>query len=218
MVKNLPTMQETQVWSLGPEGSLEKRMATLRQYSCLQNSLDRETWWVTVHGAPKSQIQQWLMLSYIYIFFLIFFFNKVYHRIFKTVPCAYTEGPYYFSLSFDPWISIQIVLVLAMLHILFPLIFTWPASLLFWSQFRCSGTSGTSSYTIQPKVVSWMPFFNSWQSLFIIWFLKIMCFYISLFVFGDKSIGQARQAYLWEQEPHVSCSLMRGLPSPLMNF
>ena len=28
MVKNLPAMQETQVWSLGWEDSLEKRMAT----------------------------------------------------------------------------------------------------------------------------------------------------------------------------------------------
>ena len=24
------------------------------QYSCLENSMDRETWWATVHGAPKS--------------------------------------------------------------------------------------------------------------------------------------------------------------------
>jgi len=28
MLKNLPTMQETQVWSLGQEDSLEKGMAT----------------------------------------------------------------------------------------------------------------------------------------------------------------------------------------------
>ena len=28
LVKNLPTMQETQVWSLGGEDSLEKEMAT----------------------------------------------------------------------------------------------------------------------------------------------------------------------------------------------
>jgi len=24
-------------------------------YSCLENSIDRGTWWVTVHGAAKSQ-------------------------------------------------------------------------------------------------------------------------------------------------------------------
>ena len=25
------------------------------QYSCLKNSMDREAWWVTVHGVAKSQ-------------------------------------------------------------------------------------------------------------------------------------------------------------------
>ena len=25
------------------------------QYSCLENSMDRETWWATVHGVTKSQ-------------------------------------------------------------------------------------------------------------------------------------------------------------------
>ena len=27
------------------------------QYSCLENSMDREGWWATVHGAAKSQTQ-----------------------------------------------------------------------------------------------------------------------------------------------------------------
>ena len=25
------------------------------QYSCLENSMDREAWWATVHGVAKSQ-------------------------------------------------------------------------------------------------------------------------------------------------------------------
>ena len=25
------------------------------QYSCLENPMDREAWWVTVHGVAKSQ-------------------------------------------------------------------------------------------------------------------------------------------------------------------
>ena len=29
------------------------------QYSCLENPMDREAWWVTVHGAAKS----WTQLS-----------------------------------------------------------------------------------------------------------------------------------------------------------
>ena len=55
MVKNLPTMQETQVWSLGLEDSLEKGMATQLQYSCWENSMDREAWWATVYGVTNSQ-------------------------------------------------------------------------------------------------------------------------------------------------------------------
>ena len=27
------------------------------QYSCLENSTDREAWWATVHGVAKSQTQ-----------------------------------------------------------------------------------------------------------------------------------------------------------------
>ena len=34
----------------------EKNSITL-QYSCLENSMDREAWWTTVHGATKSQIR-----------------------------------------------------------------------------------------------------------------------------------------------------------------
>ena len=37
MVKNLPKMQETQVWSLDLEDSLEEGLATPSQYSCLEN-------------------------------------------------------------------------------------------------------------------------------------------------------------------------------------
>ena len=28
---------------------------SLLQYSCLENSMDRETWWTTVHGVRKNQ-------------------------------------------------------------------------------------------------------------------------------------------------------------------
>ena len=27
------------------------------QYSCLENSMDREAWWATIHGVAKSQTQ-----------------------------------------------------------------------------------------------------------------------------------------------------------------
>ena len=54
MVKNPPAMQETWVQSLGWEDPLEKGMAT---YSCLENPIDRGTWWATIHGVAKSQTQ-----------------------------------------------------------------------------------------------------------------------------------------------------------------
>ena len=34
------------------------------QYSCLENSMDREAWWVMVHGVKKeSDTTEWLTLS-----------------------------------------------------------------------------------------------------------------------------------------------------------
>ena len=53
MVKNPPIMQETQIQSLGQEDPLEKGNGYPLQYSCLENSMDREAWWV--HGIAKSQ-------------------------------------------------------------------------------------------------------------------------------------------------------------------
>ena len=67
MVKNLPEIQETQVWSLGQKDLTWWRsswsdegndnQSTPCQYSCLENSMDRGTWWATVHGVPNSQSQ-----------------------------------------------------------------------------------------------------------------------------------------------------------------
>jgi len=34
-------------------------MATPLQYSCLEDSIDKEAWWVTVHGVTES----WTWLS-----------------------------------------------------------------------------------------------------------------------------------------------------------
>ena len=44
--------QELQVQSLGQEDPLEEEMAL--QYSCLENSMGRGAWWVTVHGVAKQ--------------------------------------------------------------------------------------------------------------------------------------------------------------------
>ena len=53
MVKRLPAMWETRVRSLGQEDPLGN--GNPLQYSCLENSMDGEAWWATVHGVAKSR-------------------------------------------------------------------------------------------------------------------------------------------------------------------
>ena len=57
MVKNLPAMQEMQVWSLGWENPLEKGMATHSNILAWRIPKDRGAWQATVHRAAKSQTQ-----------------------------------------------------------------------------------------------------------------------------------------------------------------
>ena len=54
-VKNLPAMQETWVQSLNQEDPLEKEMATHSSIPCLENPMDREAWWATVHRVAKGR-------------------------------------------------------------------------------------------------------------------------------------------------------------------
>ena len=39
----------------GSERSLGARHGNPLQYSCLENPMDRGTWWATVHGVTKSR-------------------------------------------------------------------------------------------------------------------------------------------------------------------
>ena len=41
--------------SLSQEDTLEKGVANLLQYSCLEDPMDRGAWWATVHWVVKSQ-------------------------------------------------------------------------------------------------------------------------------------------------------------------
>ena len=71
MVKNLPAVQETWVWSLSQEDSLKKWVAT--HSSILAPPMDRGAWWATVHGVTESDMTEWLALSllpYHILFFL----------------------------------------------------------------------------------------------------------------------------------------------------
>ena len=58
MVKNLPSMQETWVRSLGWEDSLEDGMGTHFTVLAWRIPVDREAWWATAHGVAKGQIQR----------------------------------------------------------------------------------------------------------------------------------------------------------------
>ena len=50
MVKNPPSMQKTQIQSLGQEDPLQKEMGNPLQCSRLEDSMNRGAWWATVHG------------------------------------------------------------------------------------------------------------------------------------------------------------------------
>ena len=52
-VKNLPAMHETWVQFLGQEKSPGEGNGNPFQYSCLENPMDREAWWATVHGVAR---------------------------------------------------------------------------------------------------------------------------------------------------------------------
>ena len=55
MVKNLPTMRETWVQSLGWEDPLEEGMATHSSILAWRILMDRGAWQATVHGVANSQ-------------------------------------------------------------------------------------------------------------------------------------------------------------------
>ena len=53
-VKNLPAMQETQVWSLGWEDPLEKGMTTHSSILAWRSPMDRGAWQAAVHGVARG--------------------------------------------------------------------------------------------------------------------------------------------------------------------
>ena len=59
MVKSLPAMRETRVWSLGGGRSLGEANGNPLHCSCLGNPMDGGAWQATVHGVTKN----WTQLS-----------------------------------------------------------------------------------------------------------------------------------------------------------
>ena len=64
MVKNLPAMQETQIWSLGGEDTLEKEMATHSSILAWRIPWTEEPGGATVHGVIKSDMTERLTHTY----------------------------------------------------------------------------------------------------------------------------------------------------------
>ena len=70
MVKNLPANAGEVGLNPGLERAPGEGNGNLFQYSCLENSMDRGAWWVTVHGVAKSRTQLsdfYFSHTYIYI-------------------------------------------------------------------------------------------------------------------------------------------------------
>ena len=57
MVKNLPSMRDTWVQSLGWEDPLEEGIVTQSSFIAWRIPMDRGAWWATVHGVAKSWTQ-----------------------------------------------------------------------------------------------------------------------------------------------------------------
>ena len=55
MVKNLPANAEDVGSILGSRRSLGEGNGNPLQCSCLENPMDREAWWATVHGVAESE-------------------------------------------------------------------------------------------------------------------------------------------------------------------
>ena len=55
MVENLPANAEDVGSILGSRRSLGEGNGNPLQCSCLENPMDREAWWATVHGVAESE-------------------------------------------------------------------------------------------------------------------------------------------------------------------
>ena len=84
MVKNLPAMQVTCVWSLGWKDPLEEGMATRSTILVWRILMDREAWWATM-GSQSQTLQKHLEKNRFIV--LQFYRSEVQHEF----PWAKTE-------------------------------------------------------------------------------------------------------------------------------
>ena len=64
MVKDLPAMWETQVWSLGQEDPLEQGMATHSSILAWRIPMNRGAWQATGHKVSESEMTEWLSTTH----------------------------------------------------------------------------------------------------------------------------------------------------------
>ena len=79
MVKNLPAMRATWVWSLGWEDPREEGMATHSTILAWRIPMDRGAWRATIHRVTKSQTQ--LVTKHTHL--KLFWYCSVEHRTIK---------------------------------------------------------------------------------------------------------------------------------------
>ena len=104
-VKNLPAMEETQVWFLGWRFPGEGNGYPL-QYSCLENPMDRGAWWVTVHGVTKSWTTEWLTfigLPFLIIWKFLFQFASQFQNNFYWFHGSFLVLLFHKSINFFYW-------------------------------------------------------------------------------------------------------------------
>ena len=87
-LKRLLAMRETWVWSLAREDSPGEGNGSPLQYSCLENPMDRGTWWATVHRVAKS----WTRLSD-FTFTFIGFQDSLTEKVMDVCACSNTVPP-----------------------------------------------------------------------------------------------------------------------------
>ena len=70
-----------------PEGrnsrSPERGNSNPLQYSCLENSMDRGTWWATAHGVPQSRTR---LSEYIYVHIYLKYCSAIKRKKFCHMP------------------------------------------------------------------------------------------------------------------------------------
>ena len=95
MVKNLPAMQETQIWSLGGEDTLEKEMATHSSILAWRIPWTQEPGGLLGQSFPKSQtwLSNWAHTHAFWARIQVYFLKTTGYTFFEVVGSSFDQGP-----------------------------------------------------------------------------------------------------------------------------